>query len=549
MSVLSASGTPGDAVASGTTPPTPALPLKGGGRFLRVSPPPLRGRARVGGAPPLAVCAALWLVTIASPALAQTLPADIAGALESEVAASRNAANAARSGAHGNALLAERQLQTARERGNAALAAIVVDGVARYPAQANDIINAAVTRAPESRAAVLNAVQRAYPTFGVQAQAAMPVAAPASRAAAPPARGAKGAAVSNLPPDVEAELQRAARPAPDGAKAVAGASGNQPLAQRFAAHDERQVGAAMSGTVVTAIARYPERTRDIVAAAVALAPQARPTIEAQAVNAYPAFVDAIRAGAANPGLVAAAAEPERRSKRREQAGPEEMWDPIEQVNRGIFAVNDVVDQFLLRPVAWVYSYAPDRVKLSVRNFFSNLGSPALFGNDLLQGEIRDAAVTFSRFGVNSTIGIGGLFDPAEYFGLPPHHADFGQTLHQYGVGPGPYIVLPLFGPSTLRDAVGRGADSAMRPEGYLAPTAVTLGLAGGNAISAREELLKPLDDLRANSLDYYATLRSAYYQNRVKQLNRQTGGFEKAGAAPSTAPSNTETDKLFDEAK
>lgn len=499
---------------------------------------------------PAGLLAFAIVAAVATSAAAQSVPADIAGAIDSEVAAARNAASAARGGAHGNALLAERQAQTARERGNAALAAIVVDGVARYPAQANDIINAAVTRAPESRNAVLGAVQRAYPTFGVQAQA-VAVATTVGRSAAPATRGAPAPmAAAGLPADVAAELQRAARPAPDGAKAVAGASGNQPLAQHFAGHDERQVSAAMSGAVVTAIARYPEQTRDIVAAAVALAPQARGAIEAQAGAAFPAFADAIRAGAANPGLATASAEPERRSKRREQSGPEPMWDPIEQVNRGIFAVNDVFDQFLLRPVAWVYSYAPERVKLSVRNFFANLGSPALFGNDLLQGEIRDAAVTFSRFGVNSTIGIAGFFDPASYFGLEPHHADFGQTLHQYGVGPGPYLVLPLFGPSTLRDAVGLGADSAMRPEGYIAPMAVTLGLGAGNAISTREVLLKPLDDLRGNSLDYYATLRSAYYQNRVKKLNREAGaGFEKGGAAPSTAPSNTETDKLFDEAK
>ena len=192
------------------------------------------------------------------------------------------------------------------------------------------------------------------------------------------------------------------------------------------------------------------------------------------------------------------------------------------------------------------------MKLSIGNFFTNLGSPSLFANDLLQGEITDAAKTFSRFGINTTIGIAGFFDPATNFGVPAHYADFGQTLHQYGVGPGPYIVLPLFGPSTLRDAVGTGADAAMRPEAWLAPTVATLAAGGVQAISRREALLKPLDDLKANSVDYYATLRSAYYQNRVLKLNRQVAPAFQAGsgaAAPSTAPSNSETDKLFDEAK
>jgi phospholipid-binding lipoprotein MlaA len=492
---------------------------------------------------------ALVLVLLSSAAAAQGVPPEIIAAMESEAAASRNAVNAARSGMHGNVLLAERQAQSARQRGNAALAAIVVDGVARYPTQANEIVAAAVARAPEARDSVVTAVQRAYPTFTVQTASAAPARTETGRPAPPRERRNAPAAAPALPSDVMAELQRATRPAPDGAKAVAGATGNQQLAQQFAGHDQRQVTTAVSAAVVTAIAQYPDRTREIVSTAVALAPQARDSVVMQASASYPAFAEAILTGAGSPSLLGP--EPEtRRSKRREQVGPEEMWDPIEPVNRGIFAVNDVFDQYLLRPVAWVYSYAPDPMKRSVRNFFTNLASPALFGNDLLQAELTDATVTVGRFLINTTVGVGGLFDPATSFGLEAHHADFGQTLHVYGLGPGPYLVLPIFGPSTLRDGVGLVGDTAMRPETWLAPQVATLASGAAQGIVLRESLLKPLDDLRANSLDYYAALRSAYYQTRVARLNRKVTAFQGGSAAPSgPTPSSTETDKLFDEAK
>jgi phospholipid-binding lipoprotein MlaA len=494
---------------------------------------------------------ALVLALLSSAAAAQGVPPEIIAAMESEAAASRNAVSAARSGMHGNALLAERQALSARERGNATLAAIVVDGVARYPAQANEIVAAAVARAPEARDSVVTAVQRAYPTLTVQTVSAVPErrAESGRSSLSRERRSAPAAASPALPPDVMAALQRATRPAPDGAKAVAGATGNQPLAQQFAGHDQRQVTAAVSAAVVTAIAQYPDRTREIVSTAVALAPQARDAVVMQASASYPAFAEAILTGAGSPSVLGP--EPEtRRSKRREQIGPEEMWDPIETVNRGVFAVNDVFDQYLLRPVAWVYSYAPDPMKRSVRNFFTNLASPALFGNDLLQAELTDAAVTVGRFLINTTVGVGGLFDPATSFGLEAHHADFGQTMHVYGVGPGPYLVLPIFGPSTLRDGVGLVGDTAMRPETWLAPQVATLASGAAQGIVLRESLLKPLDDLRANSLDYYAALRSAYYQTRVARLNRKVTAFQGGAAAPSgPTPSSTETDKLFDEAK
>src|SRR5262249_10202437 len=159
--------------------------------------------------------------------------------------------------------------------------------------------------------------------------------------------------------------------------------------------------------------------------------------------AFPLFGAEIQAGAANPGALAAA-EPEKQARPRRQhepVAPEAIWDPIEGWNRGVFAVNDFLDTWLIRPVAKGYSYFPDGFKRSISNFVANLTSPIVFVNDVLQAEVIDAGTTLGRFGINTTVGIGGLFDPATSFGLQAHSADFGQTLHFFGWGPGPYLVL------------------------------------------------------------------------------------------------------------
>ena len=201
--------------------------------------------------------------------------------------------------------------------------------------------------------------------------------------------------------------------------------------------------------------------------------------------------------------------------------PEEVVDPIESFNRGIFFFNDMLDTLVLRPVAVVYGFIlPEVAKRAVRNFFANLSSPILLGNDLLQFTFNDAAVTTGRFVINSTLGVAGLFEVAEDFGLEAHHADFGQTLHSYGVGQGFYVMLPLFGPATARDAVGLAVDGFLTPITYLLDFPVLLGLAVGEGISRRESLIEALDDLRETSLDYYAAVRGAYYQDRAVELRK-----------------------------
>ncbi|MBP7065595.1 VacJ family lipoprotein [Ferrovibrio sp.] len=224
------------------------------------------------------------------------------------------------------------------------------------------------------------------------------------------------------------------------------------------------------------------------------------------------------------------------------AGSSEIWDPIEPVNRAFFAFNEVVDTFLLRPIAWLYSFTPDVVKGGLRSAFTNLKSPAVLLNHTLQGNLGDAATTVGRFAVNSTVGVLGLWDAADdlldWKGKP---ADFGQTLHSYGIGEGPFLMLPLLGPANLRDALGNGVDNLADPLVYILNDNANLALTGAKVLVRREELLKPLDELRAGSLDYYATLRSSSQQQRRAFLR---------GANPADAAAARQAaDDLFNQAQ
>ncbi len=339
----------------------------------------------------------------------------------------------------------------------------------------------------------------------------------------------------------------------------------------------RESLASLEAWLVGAIAGDPDRLEDAVQTAVASRPGDRAALVATASEAFPGFaprIAAAAAGAPGPSFAETAApipapSPVPAPKRVVRGGPtpvvyladgaeatgspaapsrpgvvpEEAWDPLEPMNRIVFAVNEAVDFLVLQPVAWVYNkVVPDPVILAVRRFFDNLESPVIVANDLLQLEFEDAAVAAARFGVNTTAGVLGFFDVASGLGLPAHHADFGQTLHSYGVGPGPYVVLPLFGPSTARDGTGSIVDIFLDPTTYVIPRPESFALTGSKAISIREELLAPLDELKASSIDYYAAVRGAYYQVRAVELPKQVGG--KA----SVQTSSEETDKLFDEA-
>ena len=281
--------------------------------------------------------------------------------------------------------------------------------------------------------------------------------------------------------------------------------------------------------------------------ALAAAPGQRDFLLREATLAFPGFASRIGLAPSAP-VRALPAAPARATQEaaatpapgRRPTAPEAISDPIESVNRGLLAFNDVADQAVIRPIAWTYNkVTPDPVILALRRFFANLRSPVQFANDVLQLEFADAGTTLGRFGVNSTIGLLGLLEVAEPLGLPPHYADFGQTLHAFGAGPGPYVMLPLLGPSTLRDGAGRLVDVLLDPLTWLLTPGQSLAVTGTQAVVRREEVLKPLDELRASSVDWYAALRSAYYQRRAVELGKVAG-------SPPFAAGPAATDELFD---
>ena len=200
---------------------------------------------------------------------------------------------------------------------------------------------------------------------------------------------------------------------------------------------------------------------------------------------------------------------------------DEISDPIEPINRGIFAFNQVVDGLILDPAQQIYGYVvPEPAKQGVRNFLDNLRAPLVFIHDLLQGERERAGITLGRFMVNTTLGLGGIFDFASIVGMEPGHSeDLGQTLGSYGVGPGPYIVLPLLGPSSARDALGLAVDAfVLDPSAYVISSEAALARRGADGVDTRYRLDPAIDDLEANSLDLYASYRTIYLQRRDAEI-------------------------------
>lgn len=189
-------------------------------------------------------------------------------------------------------------------------------------------------------------------------------------------------------------------------------------------------------------------------------------------------------------------------------------DPWQRVNRGVYKFNDAVDTAVLAPVARTYvRVVPQLVRTGVTNFFNNLTSPDTIVNALLQGQLRPFARDTGRFVVNSTIGIGGLFDPATSMGLTLDGRDFGQTFGKWGIPSGPYVVLPLLGPSDVRDTVGRVPDEFADPRHYIRNPYWDYGLLLIYDVKARADLL-PLTDMAKKTFDPYAFERNAYLQHR-----------------------------------
>ena len=346
-----------------------------------------------------------------------------------------------------------------------------------------------------------------------------------------------------LPAEVESRIAQAAHDGQEAARiaTVRGSQAADPTLAAMMRRDARgQAVNLMDAAVIESIGRHPAMAGEIVAAAARAAPDLAPEVTRDAQRAFP-FLSTTPPPA--PSSVAAAA-PAPAASAAPASGdtlPEEIDDPLEDVNRAIFEVNDVIDRFLLRPIAWVYGeIMPAPLKTAVNNGYDNVRAPIRLANDVLQLDFEGAGDTLARFAINSTLGAVGLFDVASRMGIPPHPADFGQTLYHYGVGAGPYIVVPLLGPSTVRDGVGTVADTFLHPFTYILDDTTNLELLGGRVVTTREKLIEPLDKLREGSVDYYATLRSAYYQDRAVALR-------KGSAPPPAAQKNL--DREFESAE
>jgi phospholipid-binding lipoprotein MlaA len=199
---------------------------------------------------------------------------------------------------------------------------------------------------------------------------------------------------------------------------------------------------------------------------------------------------------------------------------QEINDPLEPFNRTMFEVNMALDKAVLRPVAFVYREGvPPPLQEMVRNFLDNLQSPIILANDLLQGEFERAGTTLIRFAMNTGFGVLGIGDFAAALGLERHEEDFGQTLARWGVGSGPFLMLPLLGPTNPRDLIGRAADIFIDPLSYaVGSDAFHFSRFGTDVTDKRARAIESLDELERSSLDFYATLRSLYRQQRADQI-------------------------------
>lgn len=213
-------------------------------------------------------------------------------------------------------------------------------------------------------------------------------------------------------------------------------------------------------------------------------------------------------------------------------------DPIESFNRQVFEFNEVVDRAVLKPVAQAYEYVlPEPVRDCIGNVFSNFREPSNAVNNLLQGKPIDAVSDTCRFVVNSTVGLLGCFDPARQMGLEKHNEDFGQTLGRWGIGSGPYLVVPILGPSTVRDAIGiYGAEPYLDINFYIDNVRVRNWILGTRVVNQRAELLQTDDLISGAALDKYRFIRDGYLQRRRSLVYDGTPPPAAEEASPSEPP-------------
>jgi phospholipid-binding lipoprotein MlaA len=197
------------------------------------------------------------------------------------------------------------------------------------------------------------------------------------------------------------------------------------------------------------------------------------------------------------------------------------YDPWEPFNEKMFEVNRRLDRYVLKPIAKAYNFiTPDELQIMISNGFDNISFPPRFVNSVLQGKFKGATREIARFLINSTAGVGGLFDPAkDVFGLVKSREDFGQTLGFYGVSPGPFLIVPLMEPMTVRDGIGKAVDAAMDPLSYYLPFFWDrLGMKVGDIINERSLNLDLFQGFEESVIDLYSAVRHGYLQRRQKLI-------------------------------
>ena len=223
--------------------------------------------------------------------------------------------------------------------------------------------------------------------------------------------------------------------------------------------------------------------------------------------------------------------------RAARGGPGERLDPWENWNRKVFNFNDQVDRAVLKPVATAYTnVVPQPVRRGVGNFFSNFADAWSAVNNMLQGKFAAGFEDVTRVGANTLFGLGGILDVASEMGLEHHYEDFGQTLGRYGVGAGAYIVLPILGPSDVRDALALPVDRLAAPPSFFDGTATQIGLTGLQIINTRSGLLRATGVIDDIALDRYTFVRDAYLQRRRSLVF--DGDVPETPAAPDAAASD-----------
>lgn len=278
----------------------------------------------------------------------------------------------------------------------------------------------------------------------------------------------------------------------------------------------------------------------LAGAAPALAQDGETAAEAEPVVEAVSAVAAIGEDAGAPAAQAApAAEPvaEEDLAPSDDPGTEvgvgagQIADPFEGLNRAMYSVNNVVDDGFLVPLAKGYrAVTTDGMRKCLRNFLDNAETPGVLLNDLLQGKPQRAAETVARFIANSTVGVGGCVDVAAKWGTSPHSEDFGQTFAVWGVGSGPYLYMPLFGPSSARDGVGRLFDIAADPLFWIKTNPAEIARNarfGATALAFREPFIEPVADIKEKSLDPYASFRSFYVQSREREIRDGAENYDE----------------------